>query len=211
VLVLQLDGSAVGGEDSPDTVEVYDTSTKVWTELAGGGMSLARNYSASAVYKGTLNVVGGENEAEETLRSVGVYDFATQQWSLLPTEMATARRFHGVVVCEDMLYVVGGSDAEDIELASVEVCDFATETWSILPAPMPQAREYIINAVVQHKGKVFVVGGFDRGGEWLQSVRPCALTVIGQSQVDPEQTIMSSRVWQCTTLPLKHGAFCRLK
>jgi N-acetylneuraminic acid mutarotase len=34
---------------------------------------------------------------------------------------------------------------------------------------MPQARSYITNAVVQHKGKVYVVGGYDEG-EYLQSV-----------------------------------------
>jgi N-acetylneuraminic acid mutarotase len=130
-------------------------------------MSRERKWSASAVYKGKLYVVGGETEdGGETLRSVEVYDFATQQWSLLLTEMATAHSEHGCVVCEDKLYVVGGMDAEGTELASVEVYDFATEAWSILPA-MPQARAVINNAVVQHKGKVCVVGG---GGEQLQSV-----------------------------------------
>jgi len=34
---------------------------------------------------------------------------------------------------------------------------------------MPQARTNISNAVVQHKGKVYVVGGHDEG-DWLQSV-----------------------------------------
>jgi N-acetylneuraminic acid mutarotase len=127
-------------------------------------------YSAFAVHKGKLYVVGGwDDEEGETWRSVEVYDFATQQWSLLPTEMATARTFHGCVVCEDKLYVVGGEDAEDTTLASVEVYDYATETWSILPAPMPQARAWISNAVVQHNGKVYVVGGVG-GEEWLKSV-----------------------------------------
>jgi N-acetylneuraminic acid mutarotase len=158
---------AVGGDVSPDTVEVYNTATKVWSELAGGGMSRARKFSASTVYKGKLYMVGGWNEG--VLRCVEVYDFATQQWSPLPTEMATARSSHGAVVCKDKLYVVGGQDAEDTELASVEVYDFATETWSILPAPMPQARTEINNAVVQHKGKLYVVGG-GCAGEYLQSV-----------------------------------------
>jgi N-acetylneuraminic acid mutarotase len=143
---------AVGGTESPDTVGVYDTSTKVWTELAGGGMSRERNWSASAVYKGKLYMVGGETEDEdETWRSVEVYDFATQQWSPPPTEMATARSFHGCVVCEDKLYVVGGGGAEGTVLDSVEVYDFATETWSILPAPMPQARTNIFNAGATQK------------------------------------------------------------
>jgi N-acetylneuraminic acid mutarotase len=84
--------------------------------------------------------------------------------------MATARSSHGCVVCEDKLYVVGGQDAEDTVLASVEVYDFATETWSVLPAPMPQARTSITTAVVQHKGKVYVVGGRGGEGEDLQSV-----------------------------------------
>jgi N-acetylneuraminic acid mutarotase len=164
---------AVGGHDSPATVEVYDTATKVWTELAGGGMTLERMDSASAVHEGKLYVVGGHHPAEDdNLRSVEVYDFATQQWSLLPTEMATARGFHGAVVYEDKLYVVGGlvADAEGTTLASVEVYNFATETWSILPAPMPQARCSIYNKVVQHKGKLYVVGGISERGAWLQSV-----------------------------------------
>jgi N-acetylneuraminic acid mutarotase len=134
-------------------------------------MSQRRFYSASAVHKGKLYVVGGRTAmfGGETLHSVEVYDFATQQWSPLPTEMRTARRSHGAVVCKDRLYVVGGYDAEGTVMDSVEVYDFATEKCSILPAPMPQARSGIANAVVQHKGKVYVVGGVD-GGEWLQSV-----------------------------------------
>jgi hypothetical protein len=159
---------AVGGICA-DTVEVHDTAIRIWTALAGGGMSQARKYSVSTMHKGKLYVVGGENEAEETWRSVEVYDFATQQWSPLPTEMATARSEHGCVVCEDKLYVVGGRDEEDTILDSVEVYDFVTETWSILPAPMPKARTNISNAVVLHKGKVYVVGG-GSGGGWLQSV-----------------------------------------
>jgi hypothetical protein len=160
---------AVGGEGSPDTVEVYDTATNVWTELAGGVMSRARNDSASAVYKGKLYVVGGMNEDGEMLRTIEVYDFAAQQWSLLPTEMTDAREEHGVVVCEDNLFVVGGWGEDYTALDSVEVYDFATETWSILPAPMPQARASIRNAVVQHKGKIYVVGGYGVWGR-LQSV-----------------------------------------
>jgi N-acetylneuraminic acid mutarotase len=161
---------AVGGELSTNTVEVYATSTPGWNELAGGVMLRAREHSASAVYKGKLYVVGGWNEAEEALRSVEVYDFATQQWSLLPTEMTTARSSNGAVVCEDKLYLMGGWDAENTILDSVEVYDFATETWSILPVTMPQARASIRNAVVQHKGKVYVVGGLNGGGGRLQSV-----------------------------------------
>jgi hypothetical protein len=53
-------------------------------KMAGGGMSQRRLYSASAVYNGTLCVVGGRDPAEGTLRSVEVYDFATQQWSPPP-------------------------------------------------------------------------------------------------------------------------------
>jgi hypothetical protein len=150
---------ALCGDASPDTVEVYDTAAQVWNELDGGGMSEARRYSTSAVYKEKLYVVGGRNRAYEKLRSVEVYDFATQQWSLLPTEMTTARSEHGAVVCKDKLYVVGGEGVEYTILASVDVYDFATETWSILPAPMPQPRAYINSAVVQHTGKVYVVGG----------------------------------------------------
>lgn len=86
------------------------------------------------------------------------------------TEMATARSSHGVVVCKDKLYVVGGKDAEGTVLDSVEVYDFASEAWGILPVPMPQARTSINNAVVQHKGKVYVVGGLGWRGEYLQRV-----------------------------------------
>jgi N-acetylneuraminic acid mutarotase len=84
--------------------------------------------------------------------------------------MATARSEHGCVVCEDKLYVVGGEDSDGTVLDSVEVYDFGTEAWSILPAPMPQARTSINTSLVQHKGKVYVVGGINSLGERLQSV-----------------------------------------
>jgi N-acetylneuraminic acid mutarotase len=150
---------------------LYNTATNQWTDLPGGGMSQVRHYSASAVHKGKLYVVGSTNEDDmEATRSVDVYDdLATQHWSLLPTEMTTAREAHGVVVCEDKLYVVGGGNEEETHLDIVEVYDFATETWSLLPVPMPQARAMLNNAVVQHKGKIYVLGGYS-STENLQSV-----------------------------------------
>ena len=89
------------------------------------------------------------------------------------------------MVCKDKLYVVGGGDAEGTDLASVEVYDFATEAWSILPAPMPQGRTNISNAWCNTKATMFT---------WVG--------MVGED---------ISRVWQCTTLPLKNGACCRLK
>lgn len=71
---------AVGGIDSTDTVEVYDTTTKVWSEIGDGGMSQRLYGSASAVHNGKLYVIGGRTGMymSEALRSVEVYDFATQ-------------------------------------------------------------------------------------------------------------------------------------
>eukprot|EP00729_Bicosta_minor_P010197 gene10197-25216_t len=130
--------------------DVYDTTTKVWSEIGDGGMSQRLYGSASAVHNGKLYVIGGRT---------GMY-----------MKMATARSSHGVAVCKDKLYVVGGKDAEGTVLDSVEVYDFASEAWGILPVPMPQARTSINNAVVQHKGKVYVVGGLGWRGEYLQRV-----------------------------------------
>jgi hypothetical protein len=162
---------AVGGSISGGTVAVYDAAAQVWNELPGGGMARVRTGNSSAMYKDKLYVVGGYIASEvETLRSVEVYDFVSQQWSFLPTEMVTARSSSGAVVCEDKLYVVGGRDGNGNTIDSGEVYDFATKAWSILPAPMPHARTVIGNKVLQHKGKVYVVGGYRETVGWLQSV-----------------------------------------
>jgi N-acetylneuraminic acid mutarotase len=95
-----------------------------------------------------------------------------------------------MVVCEDKLYVVGGRDADGTVLDSVEVYDFGTETWSILPAPMPQARGFINKAaVVQHKSKVYVVGGYGREGGWLRSVAVCDIAAEEWSVLPVEMIV----------------------
>jgi N-acetylneuraminic acid mutarotase len=183
----------VGGGISANTAEVYDTATQQIQMLrcvTGKPTQMSRNRvdCASAVHKGALYVVGGYVASEdETLRSVEVYDFATQQWSLLPTEMGTARHLHGVVVCEDKLYVVGGMDEDNAYLDTVEVYDFVNEVWSILSVPMPQPRAYITNGVVQHKGKVYVVGGST--GVDLRSVAVYDITTAAWSMLSAEMMV----------------------
>jgi N-acetylneuraminic acid mutarotase len=145
---------AVGGAFSLDAVEAYDITTQEWHKLAGGSMSEPRKLSTAAVYKGKLYVVGGQHDGRNgMLRSVEVYNFATQQWSLLPTELSVGRCGHGAVVCEDKLYIIGGEgamwmhggNATRNHLTCVEVYDFVSSTWSVLTTTLPQIRAWYVS------------------------------------------------------------------
>lgn len=92
---------------SLNTVEIYDPAKDEWTQ--GVPMHDPRGGFGATVMNGKIYVAGGELiEVGKTVKSVEVFDPATQAWSSLPD---LSNGLHGVPLIgyENILYLFGGS------------------------------------------------------------------------------------------------------
>ena len=64
-------------------------------------------------------VIGGENEKNQALSSVEVYDINTGEWSYGPP-MKHSRRYHAAVEYQGNIYVMGGKTENDERTSSCE-------------------------------------------------------------------------------------------
>jgi len=105
----------------------------------------------------SLFVVGGLDDADETLNDVDVYDPAFGKWLSLPP-MPTPR-FDCALAAEDgRLFVMGGRNKEGNILDVVESFDLVKGIWETLP-PLPSGRFGSCASIL--KSKLYVFGGWD--------------------------------------------------
>jgi N-acetylneuraminic acid mutarotase len=112
---------------------------------------------ALAELNGKLYVLGGYPPSRVTVRTVQVYDIASDSWQLGP--QLPLPNNHGMAAAVNgRLYLIGGqltADQEDY-VNTVYELDPALGAW-IEKAPMPTARSS--GVAVVHNGKVYVAGG----------------------------------------------------
>ncbi len=114
---------------------------------------------------GELVVLGGENDAESSLKSAEMYDGSTGRWRALP-DMSVPRRGCAAVCVEENVYVVGGHDGTSY-LKSAEMYNGSTGRWRALPA---MSKRRVGCAAVCVEGNVYVMGGRDAGSASAVSV-----------------------------------------
>ena len=110
-----------------------------------------------AELNGKLYLLGGYPKGRVTVRTVQVYDIATDSWVLGPP--LPQFNNHGMAVgVNGRVYLIGGQTAADGEpyVNTVYELDPARGTW-VEKAPMPTARSGGVALV--HDGKVYVAGG----------------------------------------------------
>ena len=110
-----------------------------------------------AELNGKLYLLGGYPKGRVTVRTVQVYDIATDSWVLGPP--LPQFNNHGMAVgVNGRVYLIGGQTAADGEpyVNTVYELDPARGTW-VEKAPMPTARSGGVALV--HEGKVYVAGG----------------------------------------------------
>ena len=113
---------------------------------------------AVAELEGKIYVIGGYPASRETVRTVQVYDTATDRWSLTSPLPAPLNHEMAVAV-GGRLYVIGGqstSAGSGSYVDTVFIYDPASRTWTN-GARMPTARGAGVAAVIA--GKVYVAGG----------------------------------------------------
>ena len=133
----------------------------IW--IARADMPTGRWELSTCVVDGKIYAIGGAGPVYEALRTVEVYDPATDTWTT-KSEMPTARQGLSTSVVNGRIYAIGGGAASSVSYESVEVFsaveeyDPATETWTT-KSEMPTARVCHHASVVD--GKIYVIGGSD--------------------------------------------------
>jgi N-acetylneuraminic acid mutarotase len=114
---------------------------------------------ALAEANGRLYVLGGYPSTGQTVRTVQIYDIASDRWELGP--QLPQPNNHGMAASVGgKIYLLGGQITNDQQGATavntVYELDPATGVW-VTKAPMPTARSG--GVAVAHGGKIYVAGG----------------------------------------------------
>ncbi len=150
---------------APPTAAATATSADgIWTTRAD--MPTERWEHYTCVVDGKIYVIGGAGPVYQALRTVEVYDLATDTWTA-KSEMSTARQGLSTSVVNGKIYAIGGgasssSSYMQVEtFSTVEEYDPATDTWTT-KSPMPTARGFHSANVVD--GKIYIIGGSQASG-----------------------------------------------
>jgi N-acetylneuraminic acid mutarotase len=121
------------------------------------GLLAANSEFALAESNGKLYVLGGYPSSRETVRTVQIYDIATNRWELGPP--LPEPNNHGMAAAVNgRIYLIGGQLTADQEgyVNTVYELDPAQGSW-VEKARMPTARSG--GVAVVHGGKIYVAGG----------------------------------------------------
>ncbi|KXJ24275.1 Kelch-like protein 17 [Exaiptasia diaphana] len=139
--MVEVDGNiyVVGGFDGTSTVNTMEsfsiqTNRDIWNSTEVQPMRDRRSFPCAVVCDDSMYVMGGY-DGNDTLRSVEMYNFLTNQWTAMPS-MFVPRSNAGAAVFNKKIYLVAGWDG--ISLNSVECFDISTSEWQRLPSvPRP--------------------------------------------------------------------------
>jgi N-acetylneuraminic acid mutarotase len=121
------------------------------------GLLAANSEFALAESNGKLYVLGGYPSSRQTVRTVQIYDIASDSWRLGP--QLPQPNNHGMAAAVNgRIYLIGGQLTADQEgyVNTVYELDPATGAW-VEKARMPTARSG--GVAVVHGGKIYVAGG----------------------------------------------------
>lgn len=138
---------------------VYDPVANTWEALPP--MPNSRDHFHAAVLNGTFYAIGGrEARINATIPFVDAFDFETQTWTTLPTELPTERGGFAAAVLGDEILVIGGEGGGNT-YGTVEAYRPAANTWRTL-APLPTPR-HGVQAAVCNGGVYLAAGGIVQG------------------------------------------------
>ncbi len=144
----------VAGSNTHDVV-LSPADKGVWGTRAG--LLAANSEFALAESNGKLYVLGGYPASRQTVRTVQIYDIASDSWQLGPP--LPEPNNHGMAAAvSGRIYLIGGQLTADQEgyVDTVYELDPARGTW-VAKAPMPTARSG--GVAVVHGGRIYVAGG----------------------------------------------------
>lgn len=148
-----------------DKTYIYDLVTKTWTSGADApGFS---SEGASATKNGLVYCVGGGAG-----NIFWTYDPVGDAWDDTLMQMPTSRGGLGVAIVDDYLYAIGGRPGaagpkSAPPMSTVERYNILSDSWTTV-ASLPSARSDL--SAIKIGGKIYVIGGFDAGGNPLNNV-----------------------------------------
>lgn len=150
------DGQA-DGEECLTSVLVLAADGSEWSELppmAGRRASAA----AALLPDGRVLVAGGRSAAgaESAVKTVELWDPATQAWSALPDMAEERNQASACVLPSGRVAVVGGVSTDNMDCKNGEMFDLVRRVWEPLPAEMIHARNDL--DVVAVAGGLLAVG-----------------------------------------------------
>ena len=145
----------------------YDPFTNQWRQLADA--SQARDHFHAAIVDNKLYAAGGRRSGGEggvfapVIPQVDVYDFQTNQWSVLSQDLLTPRAAPGTAVFDGQLFLMGGEGEEKgSAFKLVEAYDPSLGKW-VSKADMNYPR-HGTQAIVSGEGIFIACGSPNRGG-----------------------------------------------
>ncbi|RWS00841.1 ring canal kelch-like protein [Dinothrombium tinctorium] len=111
-----------------------------------------------------LLVVGGQIKEVKATRQCEFYDFSTDLWYVIPSELPTRRCGASVDVLNGNLYAINGFNGS-LCFRTVDSCDPQVNRW--IPCPSMEARRSTLGVCVLNN-KIYAVGGFN-GSKWRKS------------------------------------------
>ncbi len=146
-----------GGLNSGNAVnwfDVYDPVSNVWSALPN--MPTIRDHFHGAVVNGKFYAIGGRNtQIDATTPRVDAFDFASNTWSTLNTQLPHPRGGFAVAVEGTEILVIGG-EGGGIAHSEVEAYNTATNSWrSLTPMATPRHGIEAINC----NGGIYIAAG----------------------------------------------------
>ena len=196
-------------------IMMYDSETGKWAILS----ECPKAAFTIAVVNGLLTAIGGKQSEDATKSLLSLTH--QQKWT---EQFPPMTYYHNVpaVACTSTSLIVAGGSGPDKERAPVEVMDTETLRWSTaasLPSPWIHATATICG------DRLYIAGGFVKGGTKTKSVLTCVVSELLQSTAtqhpSSEATPTASglqpstdgqRVWQeLAELPVYHSALVTLQ
>jgi N-acetylneuraminic acid mutarotase len=175
--IYAIGGAQESGLPTFSVVEVYDPKTDTW-DTTKAHMPTRRCVFSTAVVDGKIYTFGGDSHfvigEVDPLRTVEVYDPATDTWDTTKTKMPTARAAAAACVVNDTIYIIGGVTIDTTTGFPmfpnvVEAYDPLTNEWTT-KAPMPNARHALSACTVN--GKIYAMGGGSEGYVFVEEYDP---------------------------------------
>ncbi|WP_247237823.1 PKD domain-containing protein [Telluribacter sp. SYSU D00476] len=145
----------------------FDPATNTWKVLPDAPH--ARDHFQAAIINNKLLAAGGRRSSQNTgqtfqltVPEVDSYDFATGQWTVLPTNIPTPRAGTASAVLDGELLIIGGESSQPTAHKETEALNPTTNTWRRL-ADLQQGR-HATQAIVNNGSIYIVAGSGSQGG-----------------------------------------------
>ncbi|MCW5553711.1 MAG: hypothetical protein KIS67_16325 [Verrucomicrobiae bacterium] len=192
---------AIGGQNSAKN-EVFDPGTGSWTVKSD--MPTARGWPAIAVVANRIYVIGGRASNGANLRTIDVYDPATDAWTSRTSPAGVqwpAKEGAVAAVVSGRIYLMGGRTGNSY-LNTVDECDPTTDSW-IPMNTMSDARAYFGGGVIG--SELYVAGGTEFNGSFPNTLASAEKATISTSLVGAQSSSPVVAVDESNTVHVAWG------